>query len=479
MRILDKCKEVNVLVIGDLMLDYYCYGMVSRVSPEAPVPVIKIEDEECRAGGAANVAVNLSALGAKPYICGILGKDEYGDKLLNTLKTNNVEVLGVVRSSNYKTMVKKRIVGNRQQIARLDFNDDYRPIESDFAILKRNVKDNIVKCDAVIISDYNKGICTSDVCQYTISIANLENIPVIIDPKGKNWDKYINADYITPNFSEYVDMLNYNIENIDSDIESSSRGFLDKYKIRNLLLTRSEKGISLITKDSIHHFYEKAREVYDVSGAGDTVNAVFSYLLSNKFEPSESAKIANIAGTIVVSKSGTATVSLKEINDFRNNKKSTKADSKICNINSLIKLIGKWRKKGETIGFTNGCFDVFHRGHISSIYDASVFTDHLIVAINSDDSVRRLKGNTRPINSEIDRAFMVACLDCVDSVVIFEEDTPEKILSYIKPDVLVKSGDYNIDEIAGRQYTKRVEIVKYIDGYSSTNIINKIKKEYD
>lgn len=474
MRIFDSCKSEKILVIGDLMLDYYYHGSVSRISPEAPVPVVKLEKEDYRAGGAANVCVNLATLGATTFVCGVVGNDYYGRKLIELLNSNQIDTNGIVASDDYNTMVKKRVIGNKQQIARLDFNDDEKPIPDDMKKLKNNIDKYLPKVKVLIISDYNKGVCIEEITQYAVQKANDLGIITIVDPKNKIWTKYKDADYITPNFVEYSEALNFKIENINKDIENTSKKLLKKYGIKNILLTRSEKGVSLINNNSIVHFSESAKEVFDVSGAGDTVNATFGYLIANDFSQEECARLANIAGTIVVGKAGTATVTLEEIELYINNKEiKNDLRSKVYTLNELGTLIKIWRDNNESIAFTNGCFDIIHRGHITSLYESSKFANHLIVGLNSDRSVKALKGEKRPIVNENDRAFVLSAFDFIDAIIIFDEDTPENILKYIKPDVLLKGGDYKKEDIAGRQYANRVELINFVDGYSSTEIIDK------
>jgi bifunctional protein rfaE, domain I len=474
MRIFDSCKSEKILVIGDLMLDYYYHGSVSRISPEAPVPVVKLEKEDYRAGGAANVCVNLATLGATTFVCGVVGNDYYGRKLIELLNSNQIDTNGIVTSDDYNTMVKKRVIGNKQQIARLDFNDDEKPIPDDMKKLKNNIDKYLPKVKVLIISDYNKGVCIEEITQYAVQKANDLGIITIVDPKNKIWTKYKDADYITPNFVEYSEALNFKIENINKDIENTSKKLLKKYGIKNILLTRSEKGVSLINNNSIVHFSESAKEVFDVSGAGDTVNATFGYLIANDFSQEECARLANIAGTIVVGKAGTATVTLEEIELYINNKEiKNDLRSKVYTLNELGTLIKIWRDNNESIAFTNGCFDIIHRGHITSLYESSKFANHLIVGLNSDRSVKALKGEKRPIVNENDRAFVLSAFDFIDAIIIFDEDTPENILKYIKPDVLLKGGDYKKEDIAGRQYANRVELINFVDGYSSTEIIDK------
>jgi D-beta-D-heptose 7-phosphate kinase/D-beta-D-heptose 1-phosphate adenosyltransferase len=470
-------KALKIAVYGDLMLDRYYYGNVQRVSPEAPVPVVNVVKESSVPGGAANVINNLLKLGCKVVPFGLIGDDLYGGELIHQLKLNSVDntmnVDGIIVGLNCKTIVKERVIGNSQQVVRLDFNDKIEYSLTDEQNLKEAIAKSIDGCNMFIISDYNKGACTENMCKFIIKLCKDKNILVIVDPKGDNWVKYQGASVITPNMSELSQMIGKKVENLDEDIENAARKIHNKTGIDNLLITRSEKGMTLINEKSFIHMKAEAKEVFDVSGAGDTVVAALAVFLASGQAIKTAVKYANIAAGIVVSKRGTATVTLDEIKNMELLEGITSIQSKVMTWEDLFKQVKKWKQSGESVAVTNGCFDIIHKGHVSCIYQASTFCDRLIVAINTDESIKKLKGELRPINSENDRAFVLASLGCVDAVVIFGEDTPEELLSHILPDVLVKGGEYTIEQVPGRQFAKRVELVNYINGYSTTNIINK------
>jgi D-beta-D-heptose 7-phosphate kinase/D-beta-D-heptose 1-phosphate adenosyltransferase len=296
-----------------------------------------------------------------------------------------------------------------------------------------------------------------------------------VDPKGKDWDKYSGATWITPNFDEFSAIIGKTIHNRDSDIEDNISFVAKTFGIENVLVTRSEQGMSLYNGASVFHIPAHAKEVYDVSGAGDTVVAVLAAMLGIGIEPLEACKIANIAAGIVVRKAGTATVSRLELETVFRRKVLDPISSKIMDWDTLFALVGLWKKNGDTVAVANGCFDIFHRGHASLIHSASKLCTHLIVAINADATVQKLKGADRPINKEYDRAYILASLEGVDAVVVFSEDTPEKLLSFIKPDILVKGAEYTLEQVPGRQYAKKVELLDYIAGYSTTSIEKKVQ----
>lgn len=467
-----KCN--NVIVVGDIILDKYIDGYVTRVSPEAPIPIIKIKNERQALGGAANVANNLAVLGCKVSIIGITGNDEAGDRINSLLGNNQIET-AIHRNNKYKTVIKSRVIGNRQQIVRLDYNDDEKPDENDISMMIEKFKDIVDGFEVVVISDYNKGVCTYELCTEIIKICSQKNKTVIVDPKGTQWEKYRGATIITPNLKELSRLINTKLKNSNIEIEDKCKGVCDKFGIQYLLLTRSENGMTLIDRNNnFEHIPSKAKEVFDVTGAGDTVVAVLSSFIKKTEDILLSINIANIAAGIVVSKLGTAVVTLDEIDEVLMNEKGDQIKNKIMNINSLMQKIERWKYKNESIVFTNGCYDIFHKGHVHSIYSASEFGDHLIVAINSDASVKRIKGNNRPINNEYDRAYVMAAIGCVDAVIIFKEDTPEEILNMIRPNTLVKGGDYKIEEVVGKEFADRVKIISYINGYSTTGMVNKM-----
>jgi D-beta-D-heptose 7-phosphate kinase/D-beta-D-heptose 1-phosphate adenosyltransferase len=461
-------KTNKVLVIGDIILDKYIKGSVSRISPEAPIPVIKIDSEEYSLGGAANVANNLESLGCEVSIIGMIGLDIAGKKLKQLFLQRKIHCY-FNYSKNYKSITKTRIIGNNQQITRLDYNDDIKPDSLSNYTMIETFKDVMDPYDVVVISDYNKGVCTNRMCRTVINLCNQKNKIVIVDPKGNDWDKYRKATMITPNLKETSELIGNKIKNTNLEIRAKCNNLHDQVRSKYLLITRSERGMSLISKDSINHIPSRAKEVFDVTGAGDTVVATIAAFI-NRDNALGVVIAANKAAGIVVSKVGTSTITQKELD------RDPIAD-KIMFIDSLSNQIKIWKDKKETIVFTNGCFDLLHKGHIHSIQKASELGTRLIVAINSDNSVKKIKGINRPINNEYDRAYVIASHVNVDAVIIFNEITPENILKIIKPNILVKGGDYTIDEIVGREYADKVEIIDYLDGYSTTKIVEKIEGE--
>lgn len=456
----------RVLVIGDIILDKYITGTVSRVSPEAPVPVIKVNGEVYSLGGAANVANNLSSLDCEVGIIGIVGFDIAGKKLKLLFKQNNIHCY-FNYNKNYRSITKTRAIGNNQQIVRLDYNDDIKPDNISISAMIQTFKDVMDSYDVVVISDYNKGVCTERFCRTIIYLCNENNIPVIVDPKGNDWDRYRKATMITPNLKETSELIGNKIENTNLEIHAKCRNLHDVTRSKYLLITRSERGMSLISKNSIIHIPSRVKEVYDITGAGDTVVATIAAFI-NTMNIVDVINTANKAAGIVVSRLGTSTITQDDLNN------DPIAD-KIMEIDSLMKHVKEWKNNIEDVVFTNGCFDLFHRGHAHLIHRAAEFGNKLIVAINSDDSVKRIKGDDRPINSEYDRAFVIASLEHVDAVIIFHEETPIELLKLIHPDVLVKGGDYKIKDVIGREYAHQIEIVDTLSGYSTTRTLNKIE----
>ncbi len=461
----------SVLVVGDIMLDVYYFGGVSRISPEAPVPIVKIADKKNTLGGAANTIKNIASLGAKSYLIGTVGKDN--NKIILNNLLNNMNIEAILIDVDTPTITKTRIISANQQILRLDFEEVKKINNNITTKIKNGVERFIRKVQAVVISDYGKGMCTFGLCQYLINRANELKIPIVIDPKGQDWRKYKGSTILTPNIGELSEVVGKNVLNNDKDIENYGLKILDKFDLKYLVVTRSEKGISLISRKEIYHFEAKAKEVFDISGAGDTVVGTLSVLLANDFNLIEAVKYANSAAGIVVSKFGTAPITYEEFLDILNGNDN----SKIVSINKLLRIVDDLRSKGKRIIFTNGCFDILHKGHIIYMKEAKKLGGILIVGMNSDNSTRRLKGKDRPINNQESRAAVLASLEFVDYVVIFDEDTPFNLIKAIKPDVLVKGGDYKIKEIVGREFAKEVKIIPFVKDYSTSNIIKVIKNK--
>ena len=457
----------SVLVIGDIMLDVYYFGEVSRISPEAPVPIVKVLDRKNTLGGAANTIKNIAGLGAKSYLIGTVGKDKNKNILNNLL--NDLKVKTMLVEEDKPTITKTRIISKNQQILRLDFEEIKEINDNIIKEIKGGIERFIKKVQVIVISDYGKGMCTLGLCQYLINRANELKIPIIIDPKGHNWRKYKGSTIITPNIRELSDVIGRIVLNEDKDIEKCGLKILDKYDLKYLVVTRSEKGISFISRKEFYYFAAEAKEMFDVSGAGDTVVGTMSVLLANGFGLINAVKFANIAAGIVVSKLGTASITYEELMNSVNDD-----DNKIVSIKTLLVIIDDLRSKGRRIIFTNGCFDILHKGHITYMKEAKKLGDILIIGMNGDSSVRRLKGKDRPINNQESRAAVLANLEFVDYVIIFDEDTPFNLIKYIKPDVLVKGGDYKITEVVGKEFAKEVNIIPFVKDYSTSNIIKDI-----
>lgn len=453
-------QKPKILVVGDFMVDCYVWCDSSRISPEAPVMIMKSKKQEKRLGGGANVYANLKALGADVFALGVVGDDENGNFLKE--KLNSYFLIQKGR----KTSLKSRIIAHNQQVLRLDDEDDEdikleQELITEFKKIFRNF-------NAILLSDYAKGVLTPKICQNIIQSANEFNIPVLVDPKGDDFSKYKGATLLTPNKQEALKALkieNLERENLQYGIEKLKKDFDLKYSI----ITLSEDGIALFD-EKLHIIPAKALEVYDVTGAGDSVIATLAFSLACNIPILEACKLANKAAAVVVGKIGSASVSLDEIRNFNKNN----FENKIKNKEELLKMLKTENKK---IVFTNGCFDIVHFGHIKYLEKAKKLGDILIVGLNSDASVKRLKGKNRPINSEFHRACMLAAFYFVDFVVIFDEDTPLELISFLKPDVLVKGADYQNKEVVGEKLVSKVELIDFEEGFSTSNIIHKINNQ--
>lgn len=469
---------VKVAVIGDVMTDRYISGSVRRISPEAPVPVNLVTGERFVLGGAANTAANLASLGCGVHIMGMIGKDSDGKILTELLKKTGIDDRGILCKEEYHTTSKIRILGARQQMLRLDFEEKKSPDEKDCEFLLDRLEVLFregVSC--VVISDYGKGMITDALSRAVIRKAGERNIPVLVDPKGSDWTKYEGAYGITPNLKELSDCIGREIPNEDEAVEEAGREVREKFRLTHLFVTRSEKGITAVSEDSVIHRASEAQDVFDVSGAGDTVMAVTAAATAASVDMETLLELANCAAGIAVSKVGTYQVKREEVLDAWKERDALRMVYRPLTREEAADKVRRWKAAGETVVFTNGCFDILHKGHITYLQQAASLGDHLIIGLNSDASVKRLKGPERPVNGEADRSFMLAALRCVDEVVLFEEDTPEELLSVLRPDILVKGGDYKAEEVAGRQYAGKVEILPFVDGYSTTHMIERIRGE--
>lgn len=469
-------QKARVLVIGDIMLDRYVWGTVGRISPEAPVQVVSAQKKTATLGGAANVANNIAKLGGKVSVLGLRGNDRAGEVLLSLLKENGIDNHLIVTNGR-PTITKTRIMAHGQQLLRIDEEQLNELTPDTETRLIAALEDHLNGVDAVIISDYAKGTLTQKICSVIIAKAGQREIPVIVDPKGTQWDKYRGASCITPNTSEFSAMTPSLIDS-EKHLVTHAEELRKEMQADALLITRGPEGMVLILPDSDAIFIPSdAREVFDVSGAGDTVVATLALALAGGFSWMEAVKLANMAAGIVVGKLGTQPVMYEELQDELL-KTSVEHKDGYDDIEEALKLVKYWRSKHENIVFTNGCFDLLHVGHIKLIEGAAREGDRLIVGLNSDDSVRRLKGEQRPIITQKERARLLSAVAGVDMVVIFHEDTPINLIEKLRPDVLVKGSDYSLDEVVGgdlvSDYGGRVALVELEHGYSTTAIVQKI-----
>ena len=472
----DKIQQLRIAVIGDVMLDRYFHGEVKRISPEAPVPVTKINRINSVLGGATNVAANLAHLGCKVFMGGITGEDENRQLLEKLMEEAGIDYSGLVSSPLRKTITKLRVLGGQQQMLRLDFEEvgDLFPQEREAltAWLDRLLETGL---DGVIVSDYAKGVCASGFVQDVIAKAHAKAVPVLIDPKGADWSKYAGCDFITPNLKEMCEAAGCAKDNEDAAVMDMAQSARTLFNIKNVVVTRSEKGMTLVNDKEVIHSPAAAIEVFDVSGAGDTVAATLLAGVAGKLSLQEAVYMANRAAGIVVAKVGTYPVHRDELlKDLLTEERKQGRGYRTLSWEEIASLAATWKAAGETVVFTNGCFDIIHVGHVTYLEKARNLGKHLIVGLNTDASVQRLKGVTRPLVHELDRARVLAALACVDAVVLFDQDTPTELISKIRPDILVKGGDYKPEEVAGREYAGEVQIIDFEDGYSTTNVVNKI-----
>ncbi|OAI11618.1 bifunctional heptose 7-phosphate kinase/heptose 1-phosphate adenyltransferase [Methylomonas koyamae] len=469
---LPNYSNARVLVVGDLMLDRYWHGPTSRISPEAPVPVVHVKQDEFRAGGAGNVALNIAALGAKVSVLGFTGEDQAANALEKLLKDAGVLCL-FQAIPNYPTITKLRVMSRHQQLIRLDFEDGFHQIDSDPLLHLYHAE--LMQSQVAVLSDYGKG--TLNKVQQFITLARQLRKPVLVDPKGSDFSIYRNATLITPNLGEFEAVVGRC--NDEAQIVERGLNLIETLQLDALLVTRGEHGMSLLSKDAEPlHLPTHAREVFDVTGAGDTVISVLAASLAAKKALAEATQLANIGAGIVVGKMGTATVDTDELAAALQGPRARHKG--VCTLPELLKERAAAKQNGEKIVATNGCFDILHPGHVRYLQQAKALGDRLVVLVNSDDSVKRLKGPERPVNDLAHRMEMLAALECVDWVVEFAEDTPKQAIDQLLPDILVKGGDYtDITSIAGHDSVLaaggEVKILSFIEGHSTTGIIQTIR----
>ena len=463
----------RVLVVGDVMLDRYWHGATSRISPEAPVPVVHVGQSEERAGGAANVALNTSALGVNTRLLGVTGDDEPAYSL-ETLLTGAGISCAFQKIADTPTVTKLRVISRHQQLIRLDFEDGFAAINTDS--LLQEYRQRLENCDVVVLSDYGKGTLTQ--IEAFIAAARAAGKPVLVDPKSEDFTAYSGATLITPNMVEFEQVVGP-CEN-EQDLIEKSAALMERHDLEALLVTRGEHGMTLLRRNQPElHLPTHAREVFDVTGAGDTVISVLAAALAAGEDLPSATALANLAAGIVVGKLGTASVSVPELR--RSAQLGQDAGFGDLSQAQLQIAVEDARSHGERIVMTNGCFDILHAGHVAYLNQAQRLGDRLIVAVNDDDSVRRLKGDGRPVNSVDRRMTVLAALESVDWVVPFSEDTPERLICEIKPDMLVKGGDYKPEDIAGYECVTgnggEVIVLDFEDGCSTSDIIETIRSQ--
>ena len=467
-------NKLNILIVGDVMLDRYWHGNTSRISPVAPVPVVHVRKTEYKPGGAANVALNVTALGVRSAVVGLVGKDESAERLRKSLAESDIKDC-LIEQDDAVTITKSRVISKHQQLIRLD-EEDY--IGSfDHAPLLAVVEEQLQSASVMILSDYNKG-AIGPVLQPLIQLAKKRQVPVLVDPKTDDFSVYSGATLLTPNMSEFEAAAGKCSD--ENDMIEKAAKLIEQCDLQAMLITRSEKGMSLVRdKNTVMHLPAQVRDVFDVTGAGDTVIAVLATMLAQGNDLEAAARAANVAAGIVVGKLGAASVSYQELSRAMQVKPGdVHTESSVVSETELLSSVGDAKARGERIIMTNGCFDILHAGHVRYLQQARNMGDKLIVAVNDDDSVKRFKGDSRPVNTLANRMQLLAALEMVDWVVAFSEDTPERLICSVLPDKLVKGGDYQPKEIAGYDCVTasggEVIVLDYHEGLSTSNMIQAI-----
>lgn len=472
MKIL-KNYTPKILVIGDLMIDHYLWGSCERISPEAPVQVVDIAKETTVLGGAGNVINNLRALGADVSVASVIGDDDNGIELKAMLKAISVDSSNLIVQNGRNTSKKSRIIAVGQQILRYDKESKNEIKEESAEKIVESISKYIASFDALILSDYGKGVLTSSLCQSVITLANKNGVKVLVDPKGSDFSKYRGAYLLTPNKKEAMLATKIEIKD-DESLKAALIKLKDEMNLNISMITLSEGGIATY-ENELKRFPTVAKEVFDVTGAGDTVIASIAFALSAKKSIEGAASFANLAAGVVVGKLGSATVTQDEIEEYEASLHKSISEAHIKSFEDIKKIVERYRQNGKKVVFTNGCFDILHVGHVKYLQEAKSFGDILIVGLNSDASVSRLKGPTRPVNIAADRAYILAALEAVDFVVPFEDDTPYELIKMIKPHTLVKGGDYKGMDVVGTEFASELKLVDFVDGKSTTKTIQKIQ----
>lgn len=479
--LIDRLPDARVLCVGDVMLDRFVSGSVERISPEAPVPILKVEAEQSMLGAVGNVARNVSALGAKVEVVAVVGDDPAGRDVIGLLKKSASVESHSITERGRKTGIKTRFISGNQQLLRAD-RETVSMIEDKTASkVVTAAKKAMNGCAVMVLSDYGKGVLTPGVIGELIDIARKAGKPVVVDPKGRDFWRYQGADVITPNRRELAEAVGHPA-NVDSEIVDGAKSLIIDNDFGAVLVTRSQDGMTLVSAEgTVDHLAAEAREVFDVSGAGDTVVAALASGRAAGATWVEAAALANIAAGIAVGKVGTAVAFADDIVQALHHQDRERSGAKVFGLDQLLDRVSVWRRGGKKIGFTNGCFDLLHPGHVSLLAQARSVCDRLIVGLNSDSSVRNLKGEGRPVQNEVSRSAVLASLGSVDAVVLFSEETPVELIKAIKPDVLVKGADYTVETVVGSDivlgYGGNVVLADLEDGHSTTNTIKRMTGE--
>ena len=466
-------KSPKLLVVGDLMIDHYLWGSCERISPEAPVQVVNVNNESSVLGGAGNVINNLRALGAQVDVISVVGGCEISDELKSLLKDIQVDTQYLITQKDRITSKKSRIIAAQQQVVRYDRESSDEISAESQQTLADTFASIVNDYDAVLLSDYGKGVLTNNLTQSLITLANNHGKKVLVDPKGLDYSKYQGAYLLTPNKKEASEATGINIKD-DASLTQAITQLKTECDLDVSLITLSEQGVA-IYDDELRTHPTVAREVFDVTGAGDTVLASLGFALTQNITIDEAVKFSNLAAGVVVGKIGSATATLNEIIEYESSLNKSTSDGHIKTWDEISAITQELKHKNKNIVFTNGCFDILHAGHVRYLETAKSFGDVLIVGLNSDQSVRTLKGESRPINIEQDRAYILAALEAVDYVVIFEQDTPYDLIKLIKPHTLVKGGDYEGKSVVGQDIANELKLVQFVEGKSTTKTIEKIQ----
>ncbi len=469
----------HALVIGDVMLDRYLIGSVGRISPEAPVPIVLLDSQNERAGGAANVAANLALLGITTHLIGCVGDDLEAKSLAKLIAKIGIQNQ-CFTSKNRPTIAKTRVVSGHQQMMRLDQESSAIFTVEENAALQANIYAALeASPKIVILSDYAKGVLSLDICQSIIATCKTKNIPVLVDPKGSDYSKYMGATALTPNKKETAEACKANIN--DVDLIAKAIALKDSIKLQFLAVTRGEEGITLIDNDqnnNTHHLPASAKQVFDVSGAGDTVIATLAAGLMHGLSPLEALTVANLAAGVVVGKVGTVPITQADLIEALQAEQGSVQAHKICDLAQLLTKVATWKQQKQKIVFTNGCFDLLHAGHVTYLEAAKKRGDKLILGLNTDKSVSAIKGPTRPVVHENDRARVLAALESVDAVILFDEDTPLNLINAIKPNIIAKGSDYSESQVVGglevQSWGGEIALIDLVEGRSTSNIIKKM-----